>query len=149
MRSAPKESRGPGVSTAAHVARENLRQPSAVGTLHPMLRLAATLMLLLQLRPIAAAAVCLDQAASVEKPCEMPMGSAPVSDGHGQQRSAPRSQSTSCPLAQLCAMSGPVVVPAIIVAPTGRVTLAAAAPTYLVSNRTTDPIAPPVPPPNS
>lgn len=114
-----------------------------------MLRTVGTLLLLLQLRPFAAAAVCLHQSQGAEQPCDMPMGAAPTSNDQGQRHSTRPSQSPGCPLAQLCALSAPVVVPAVLVGPTVRVTVASVAPVYVASNHTAEPVAPPVPPPNS
>lgn len=114
-----------------------------------MLRTVGTLLLLLQLRPFAAAAVCLHQSQGTEQPCAMPMGSAPSSDDQGQRHSTQPSQSPDCPLAQLCALTAPVVIPAIVIGPSVQVTVSAVVPVYVASNHTAEPVAPPVPPPNS
>lgn len=111
-----------------------------------MLRTIGTLMLLLQLRPFAAAAVCLRPSQGTQQPCDMPMGTVPASDNQGQRHP---SQTPECPLAQLCALAAPGVVPVAFVTPTVRVTVAAVASVYLASNHTAEPVAPPVPPPNS
>jgi hypothetical protein len=76
-----------------------------------MLRLGALLVLLLQLHPIVGAAACLASNLRARAECPMP---APVGDRHTMSSPAQPPASTGCPLAELCAPSGPVVAPATI-----------------------------------
>lgn len=116
-----------------------------------MARTLATLLLLLQLRPFAGAAICLYQSHATDQACEMTM------TGTGDHRAAtPHSPSTApaprptaeCPLAQLCAIPAGAVlsiqVSTSLTTIEGRDTV----PSYRNTLFATDPAAPLVPPPN-
>ncbi|MGH7594432.1 MAG: hypothetical protein ACRELE_11375 [Gemmatimonadales bacterium] len=115
-----------------------------------MVRTAATLMLLLQLRPFAAAAVCLHQMQGSDQACAMSMpASASPADNHAQQHPTRSPQTADCPLAELCAVPAAVVLPVAFVAVTSGTTVIVTASPYVRSIHPADPVAPPVPPPNS
>lgn len=115
-----------------------------------MVRTVAMLMLLLQLRPFAAAAVCLHQSQATNQPCVMPMlADDSLAANHSQQQPPHSPHPAGCPLAQLCAVPASVVLPVAFVAEISRTTVIVTTSPYVGSIHPADPVAPPVPPPNS
>ena len=112
---------------------------------------ASLLFLLLQLRPLAAAAVCLHNMSSGTE-CPMPAGDDRSAPGQVPvqlpQHSDHSTPSPGCPAAELCVSPAPVVEPAVpvfsLVTPDHGI-----APWFTATIHSAEPAAPPAPPPNA
>ena len=103
----------------------------------------AALLLLLQLRPLGAAVVCLRETTSAAE-CPMP-GQTPAPLPHGTDPGTPP---PGCPAAAVCAAVAPAL--AAITAGFSTQTLEQATPSWFVPGfHSADPVAPPAPPPNA
>jgi hypothetical protein len=124
-------------------------QPGSARYRSIVLRTFATLMLLLQLRPFAGAAICLNQVLSADQKCEMALPDAANHDAPAPNSSGtapiPR---TDCPLAQLCAVPAGAVLSFNVTTPIATTEAVTTLPPYTDKLFAADPAAPLVPPPN-
>src|ERR1017187_4180123 len=117
-----------------------------------MVRFLATVLLLVQLRPVAVAAACAMQAPTHER-CEMTSHS-PGAPGHSdrshhEEPGNPSAPGCECQGAPVCAVNTGLSLPSLIrTTASGGATLGPIAITS-ASLHTSDPTAPPVPPPNA
>jgi len=103
----------------------------------------AVLLFLLQLKPLAAAVVCLREATSATE-CPMP-GQTPAPLPHGSDPGAPP---PGCPAAAVCAAVAPAlaaITADFVTNPLAHETTAWFVPGF----HSADPVAPPAPPPNA
>ncbi|MES1259231.1 MAG: hypothetical protein ABUL71_01455 [Gemmatimonadota bacterium] len=116
-----------------------------------MLRTVATLLLMMQLRPFAGAAICLHESLTTHPGCEMTMPGTSNHRGAAQHSSsvpAPK-PSSDCPLAQLCANPAGAVLSVSVSTTVAPIEQPSGTPSYQNTLHTTDPAAPLVPPPNN
>lgn len=115
-----------------------------------MLRSVATLLLLLQLRPFAAAAICLQESLATGETCEMAMAGDPAGSKDTSPSAPSPGPTSDCTLAQLCAMpAGAVLSIQPVWSAVTVEAMTTVVPPYLNRLIAIDPAAPLVPPPNA
>ena len=117
-----------------------------------MLRIIAAVLILLQLRPVAAAAACMVRSQPAAA-CDMT--ASPVTDPgrgnaphHGAAPATPM-PSCDCPAVPLCGINTTAVLPTVIRQQLGMAVARPIPQPVRTTLGTADPIAPPVPPPNA
>lgn len=114
-----------------------------------MVRFLATLLLLLQLRPVAVAAATCAMQSRTQMPCEMTAAAGHGShSGHSTQHdsSAP---GCDCQGAPVCATNPGLALPALVRSDLAGTVFVAPLSVSISSPHTSEPTAPPVPPPNA